>query len=66
MEIQETKNPKKYAAVITYTIAVVFLLAGLFLPLTAGKEMLALHFLDVIKAMKSGAESEFFLAYPVD
>ncbi|MDE7305974.1 MAG: hypothetical protein K2N33_01150, partial [Clostridia bacterium] len=66
MEIQETKNPKKYAVVITYTIAVVFLLAGLFLPLTAGKEMLALHFLDVIKAMKSGAESEFFLAYPVD
>ncbi|MDE6598037.1 MAG: hypothetical protein K2K60_05315, partial [Clostridia bacterium] len=65
MEIQETKNPKKYAAVITYTIAVVFLLAGLLIPLTAGKEMLALCYPDVFKALMKGAESEFILAYPV-
>ncbi len=66
MDIQETKNPNRYAAVITYTIAVVFLLAGLFLPLTAGKEILALNVLDVIDAMKSGSKSVFVLAHKID
>ena len=66
MEIQETKQPKSYAAVITYTIAVVFLLAGLFIPLTAGKEMLALCYPDIVKAMTKGSQSMYILAHQID
>lgn len=54
----------KYAALVTYVIAVVCLLLGLFLPLTSGK-ILALQLPEAFKAV-SGKENSFILAYPVD
>ena len=47
MEQSETKKPLKYVALITYAIALVCLLLGLFVPLFDGKNILALQLPDV-------------------
>ena len=47
MKVSETKKQNKYAALITYVIAVVCLLAGLFVPLFNGTGILAMNLPDV-------------------
>ena len=62
---RKTENKsKKYVLLATYVFAVVCLLAGLFLPLFNGKDILALQFMDVLKSLMK-KESEFTLPYPV-
>lgn len=62
---KKSVKTNKYAAVITYLIALICLVLGLFLPLTAGKEILALQLTEVFNAV-SGKQNEFILAYTVD
>lgn len=51
MEQSETKKPYKYAALVTYVIAVVCLLLGLFVPLFDGKNILALQLPDIFNGV---------------
>ena len=69
MEVSETKKPNRYVALVTYLIAIVCLLLGLFLPLFNGKGILALQ---LPRALNSLANKEIFkfgkeftFAYPV-
>lgn len=50
--MQNTENKtKKFVVLATYVVAVLCLLAGLFLPLYAGKNILALKLLEVFKSL---------------
>ncbi|MDE6441673.1 MAG: hypothetical protein K2L12_02845 [Clostridia bacterium] len=51
MEISETKKSNKYAALVTYLVAIVCLLLGLFLPLFNGNGILALSLPDVLNQL---------------
>ena len=69
MEISETKKPNKYAVLVTYLIALVCLLLGLFLPLFGGKEILALQLPQALNSLAGKdvikTDKVFTLAYPV-
>lgn len=64
MQNAENKS-KKYVVLATYAIAVICLLAGLFLPLFDGKNLLALQLGDVFKSL-GNKENEFSLAYSIN
>lgn len=70
MEISETKKTGKYVPLITYLIAVVCLLLGLFLPLFDGKNILALQLPGVLNSAFSkeliSTDKVFSLPFPID
>ena len=66
MEVSETKKFNKYVLLATYCIAVVCLLAGLFVPLFDGNKMLALQLPDALNTLAGrniiATENKFALA----
>ncbi len=66
MEVSETKKFNKYVLLATYCIAVVCLLAGLFVPLFDGNKMLALQLPDALNTLAGrniiATENKFVLA----
>lgn len=55
---------KKFVMLATYAVAVLCLLAGLFLPLFNGKELLALKLWEAIKSLLNRGNN-FSLSYPI-
>lgn len=70
MEISETKKSNKYAALVTYLVAIVCLLLGLFLPLFNGNGILALCLPDVFNQVIGseviGAGNKLDLSFSAD
>lgn len=70
MENSQIKKPNKYAALATYLIAVVCLLAGLVLPLFDGKNILAVQLPDALNKLANKqlitTDKLFNLSYNVD
>ena len=63
--MQNNKNKsKKFVVLATYVVAVLCLLAGLFLPLFNGKEVLALKLADAFKCLMK-KDNSFSLSYPI-
>ena len=63
--MQNNKNKsKKFVVLATYIVAVLCLLAGLFLPLFNGKEVLALKLADAFKCLMK-KDNTFSLSYPI-
>lgn len=69
MENPKIKKPNKYAVLVTYLVAVICLLLGLFLPLWGDKGILALQLPDIfgkIANIDVKAKWAFTLSYPIN